>query len=84
MLKENSIGLLRRWFIPKKTDLKNIVEDRFQNYFHILNGKYRKSLGYRTAYEVSLERGIIKKIPPMRGHLIKRTVAFHYKIYICA
>jgi IS30 family transposase len=60
---ENGIGLLRRWFIPKKTDLKNVSEERFQDCLHILNGKYRKSLGYQSAYEVSLKRGIIKKIP---------------------
>jgi IS30 family transposase len=60
---ENGIGLLRRWFIPKKTDLKKIPEKRFQKYLGILNGKYRKSLGYKSAYEVSLERGIIQKIP---------------------
>lgn len=60
---ENGIGLLRRWFIPKKTDLKNVSEEQFQNCLHILNGKYRKSLGYRSAYEVSLKRGIIQKIP---------------------
>ena len=60
---ENSIGLLRRWFIPKKTDLKNISQERLRACLHILNGKYRKSLGYRSAYEVSLKRGIIQKIP---------------------
>lgn len=60
---ENGIGLLRRWFIPKKTDLKNVSEEQFQEYLHILNGKWRKSLGYRSAYEVSLKRGIIQKIP---------------------
>ena len=60
---ENGIGLLRRWFIPKKTDLKNVSEEQFQNCLHILNGKYRRSLGYRSAYEVSLKRGIIQKIP---------------------
>ena len=60
---ENSIGLVRRWFIPKGTDLKNVSEKQFQDCLHILNGKYRKSLGYRSAYEVSLKRGIIQKIP---------------------
>lgn len=64
---ENSIGLLRRWFIPKKTDLKNISENQFQNYLHILNGKYRKSLGYRSAYEVAAEYGIIQKVPAING-----------------
>ncbi len=57
---EGFIGLERRWFIPKKTDLKDVSEDEFQKHLHIFNGKYRKSLGYRSAYEVSLERGIIK------------------------
>jgi IS30 family transposase len=60
---ENSIGLLRRWFIPKKTDLANVTEKQLQKYLHILNGKYRKSLGYKSAYEVGIERGIIQKVP---------------------
>jgi IS30 family transposase len=60
---ENGIGLLRRWFIPKGTDLKNVPEEQFQDCLHILNGKYRKSLKYQSAYEVSLKRGIIQKIP---------------------
>jgi len=60
---ENSIGLLRRWFIPKKTNLENVSENQLQDYLHVLNGKYRKSLGYRSAYEVAIERGIIQKIP---------------------
>lgn len=62
---ENGIGLVRRWFIPKKTNLMNISENQFQSYLHILNSKYRKSLGYRSAYEAALERGIIQKIPTL-------------------
>jgi IS30 family transposase len=64
-LVESSIGLLRRWFIPKRTDLTKVSEKQYQEYLHILNGKYRKSLGYCSAYEVSLERGMIQKIPIM-------------------
>lgn len=60
---ENGIGLLRRWFIPKKTNLLTVSDERLQECLHILNGKYRKSLGYRSAYEVAIERGIIQKIP---------------------
>lgn len=60
---ENNIGLLRRWFIPKKTDLNDVSEDQFQKYLHILNGKYRKSLGYCSAYEIAIERGIIQEVP---------------------
>ena len=57
---ENSIGLLRRWFIPKKTDLSKVAEEELQMYFDILNHKYRKSLNYQSAYEVAVERGILK------------------------
>lgn len=64
---ENSIGLVRRWFIPKKTNLAYVSDQQFQKYLHILNGKYRKSLGYRSAYEAAMERGIIQKIP--RGYV---------------
>lgn len=61
---ENNIGLLRRWFVPKKTDLTHISEETLQNHFNYLNHEWRKSLGYRSAYEVSLDQGIIQKIPP--------------------
>ena len=58
---ECSIGLLRRWFIPKKTNLADVSEEELQRYIWILNNKYRKSLGYRSAYEAALEHGIIKQ-----------------------
>lgn len=58
---ENMIGLLRRWFIPKGTNMNDVSEDDLQGYLHILNDKYRKSLGYRNAYEVALKKGIITK-----------------------
>lgn len=64
---ECGIGLVRRWFLPKGTDLRELPEEKFQEQLHILNGKYRKSLGYRSAYEVSLERGIIKEIPKIEA-----------------
>jgi IS30 family transposase len=60
---ESSIGLTRRWFIPKGTDLATISEESFQSMLHVFNHKYRKSLGYRSAYETALARGIINKIP---------------------
>ena len=74
---EGFIGLIRRWVIPKKTDLKDVSEEQFQEYLHILNNKHRKSLGYRSAYEVSLERGIIQKKPVISGIQILQKVAFH-------
>ena len=69
---EGGIGLVRRWFIPKGTNLAAIPDDLFQSQLHLLNGKYRKSLGYRSAYEVAIERGIISKIPRLS---IARAVA---------
>lgn len=58
---ENNIGLLRRWFIPKKTNLAEVSEEQLQEYISILNHKYRRSLQYKSAYEVALEHGIIQK-----------------------
>lgn len=70
---ESSIGLVRRWFLPKGTDLSQIPDHIFQSQLHLLNHKYRKSLGYRSAYEASLERGIIKSVPKKS---LKEAVAF--------
>lgn len=70
---EGSISLVRRWFISKGTNLSTVSNDTYQSQLHLLNGKYRKSLGYRSAYEDALERGIIDKVP--RISLLK-AVAF--------
>ena len=78
---ENNIGLLRKWFIKKGTNLRLVSENQLQTYLHILNGKYRKSLGYKNAYEVALERGIIQKIPGTTANNLSETlsekIAFH-------
>lgn len=68
---ENSIGLLRRWFLPKGTNLTKVTEKELQKYIYILNHKYRKSLNYKSAYEVAVESGILRG-----GSNLK--VAFHY------
>jgi IS30 family transposase len=73
---ENSILLIRRWFIPKGTNLEEVSEKEFQQYLNILNHKYRKSLNYHSAYEVSLARGIIQKIPPREEGVIRK-IAIH-------
>ena len=57
---ENSIGQLRRWFWPKGTDLSKITKEEFQEKIEIMNNKYKKSLRYRSANEVSRECGIFK------------------------
>lgn len=56
---ENNIGLLRRWFVPKNTHLNGMSETDLQGYLHVLNGKYRKSLAYKSAYEMSVKKSII-------------------------
>jgi len=78
-LVEQSIGLLRRWFIPKGTDMRTVSEEQLQEYFAVLNNKWRKSLGYRSAIEASLERGIMKQPKPLSLAAIPE-VAFHPRI----
>lgn len=56
---ESSIGLCRRWFWPKGTNLKKVSKEEFQEKLEILNNKYRKTLRYRSANEVSRECGIL-------------------------
>lgn len=57
---ESSIGLLRRWFWPKGTNLKYVSKEEFQEKIEIINNKYRKTLRYRSANEVARECGILK------------------------
>jgi len=57
---ESSIGLCRRWFWPKGTNLSLISTGEFQEKIEILNNKYRKTLQYRSANEVARECGILK------------------------
>jgi IS30 family transposase len=59
---ESSIGLLRRWFWPKGTNLSKISKEEFQEKIEIINNKYRKTLRYRSANEVSREYGILKQL----------------------
>lgn len=59
-LVESSIGLCRRWFWPKRTNLALVSKEEFQENLEILNNKYRKSLQYQSPNEASRERGILK------------------------
>jgi len=70
---EGGIGLVRRWFLPKGTNLSKIPDETFQSQLHLLNHKYRKSLGYQSAYEVAIERGIIKRTPKVS---LSKAIAF--------
>ncbi len=71
---ECDIGLLRRWFIPKRTNLESVTEEQLQTYLNILNHKHRRSLGYRSAYEIAFKKGIIESIPEKK---LLEKVAFH-------
>lgn len=57
---ESSIGLARKWFWPKGTNLKLVSKEEFQEKIEILNNKYRKTLQYRSANEVAREYGILR------------------------
>jgi len=57
---ESSIGLCRRWWWPKGTNLAKITKEEFQEKIEILNNKYRKTLQYRSANEKARECGIIR------------------------
>jgi IS30 family transposase len=59
-LVEGTIGLLRRWFWPKGTNLRKVSNEEFQRCISIINNKYRRSLHYRSALEVATEHGILK------------------------
>jgi IS30 family transposase len=65
---EGGIGLLRRWFIPKGTNLSTIADRTYKSQLHYFNHKYRKSLGYQSAYEHAKERGIIDRVPRISLH----------------
>ncbi len=62
-LVEQSIGLLRRWYIKKGTDLSLVSPQQYQDMLHYLNRKKRKSLGGKSAYEASFACGIISSLP---------------------
>jgi transposase, IS30 family len=72
-LVEQSIGLLRRWYIKKGTDLATVSPKRYKDMLHYFNHKKRKSLGYKSAYEMSYKHGIIKTLP-------SDLIAFHPRI----
>lgn len=61
-LVEGTIGLLRRWFWPKGTNLSKVSNKKFQENIGIINNKHRKSLRYRSALEVAREHGILKSL----------------------
>lgn len=59
---ENVIRLVRR-FIPKGSDISKVPETKIARVARILNHKPRKSLGYKTPYEVMVEQKLFIKMP---------------------
>ena len=60
-INENSNKMLRRYF-PKKTDFNLVSQEEIDYAVRLINEKPRKCLDYRSAYEVALESGIIKRV----------------------
>lgn len=58
---ENQNGLVRRWWFPKGTDWSQVTDDEVQEAEDHINNKWRKSLQYSSAIEVSTVHGIFKE-----------------------
>lgn len=59
---EHAIKMIRR-FIPKGANLTEYTSADFKRVCHILNNKPRKSLGYRTPYEVMYAHNLFTNVP---------------------
>lgn len=57
---ENINGLIR-YYIPKKTDISKLDEEYIKSIENKLNNRSRKSLGYKTPFEMMKEHGQFKK-----------------------
>jgi IS30 family transposase len=55
---ENINKMMRR-FIPKGTNISKIPEEKIKKIIDMINKKPRKSLGYKSAYEVAIEKGLL-------------------------
>lgn len=58
---ENANKMIRR-FIPKGSDISDYSDEYVKMIVNILNNKPRKSLGYKTANELMLEKNLFKNI----------------------
>ena len=50
-MNENTNGLIRQYF-PKSRDLTKVADEEIEHAMDKLNHRPRKTLGYRTPYEV--------------------------------
>lgn len=58
---ENAVKMIRR-FIPKGSDVNDYSDEYVNMVVAILNGKPRKSLGYKTPYEVMRKNNLFKNV----------------------
>jgi IS30 family transposase len=58
---ENANKMLRQFF-PKGTNFRNVSQKKVDEAVSFINNKPRRSLGYKTALEVSRACGMIKKL----------------------
>jgi IS30 family transposase len=68
-LNEHTNGLIRE-FYPKSTNFKIVKEDNFQKVVNLINYRPRKSLDYRTAYEVFFASSDTVAFHPRIGKLL--------------
>jgi IS30 family transposase len=57
---ENCVKMIRR-YIPKGCDINDYSDRDIKSIVTLLNNKPRKSLGYKTPYEVMVENNLFKK-----------------------
>ena len=60
-LNENTNGLIRQ-YLPKRTDLRDVTEEELEFIMDRLNHRPRKTLGFKTPYEVFLNHSRWKPI----------------------
>jgi transposase, IS30 family len=63
---ENCVKMIRR-YIPKGCDVNDYSDNDIESIVTLLNNKPRKSLGYKTPYEVMTEKKLFKKDYALRG-----------------
>lgn len=63
---ENCVKMIRR-YVPKGCDINDYSDDDIERIVTLLNNKPRKSLGYKTPYEVMTENNLFKKEYALRG-----------------
>lgn len=56
---ENMNKQIRR-YIPKRTDISKLSEERIKEVENKMNNKFRKCLNYKTAYEIMQENNLLK------------------------